>query len=151
MIKNAVSNSTVLIALERIDRLEILKHSFEKIFIPYIVSQEFYHKFNWIHVKQIKNKSLSASLKTQMDDGEAEAITLAIEIGNVLLILDDKKARRVAGQLELDFIGTIGLLLRAKQNGIIKEIKPILSDLNSINFRISSALYTKALTLANEQ
>ncbi len=85
-----------------------------------------------------------------MDDGEAQAISLAMEIEDSVLVLDEKKARRVAIQLNLKIIGTIGLLLRAKRDGIITEVKPILQSLQNNDFRISQALFQKALFLAKE-
>jgi predicted nucleic acid-binding protein len=72
----AVTNSTCLIGLERIERLDILSRVFDTVFAPPAVA----------------NPSVVIALRTQMDEGEAEAIALALELDNVLLILDDKKA-----------------------------------------------------------
>ena len=85
-----------------------------------------------------------------MGDGESEAIALAMELDDVVLVLDDKKARRIAKQLDLKVIGTVGLLLRAKKRGIVAEIKPVLDALQNAGFRIAAPLYQKALKLASE-
>lgn len=73
-----------------------------------------------------------------------------MELGDVIVILDDLSARRIAQQLQLKIMGTVGLLLRAKQQGIISEVKPILEALTAANFRISDAIIRKAIQLAGE-
>ena len=150
MNEDAVSNSSCLIALERIGRLDLLSKSFTSIMIPPAVENEFGGKKEWLIVRPVQNSALVKSLKTQVDDGEAEAIALAMEISGVSIILDDKKARRIAAQLGLKVIGTVGLLLRAKKKGVVAEIKPILNDLQEVNFRVDDILF-KALRLAKEE
>lgn len=151
MKEKIVSNSSCLIALDRINRLDLLADSFKEIIIPPAVEKEVDLKLEWLSVKQIKNKSVIQTLKTQIDDGESEAIALSLELGDVLVLLDDKKARRIAKQLGLEVIGTIGLILRAKRIGLVNEIKPILNDLQDVEFRIRDSLYNEALRLANEK
>ncbi|MFQ5674312.1 MAG: DUF3368 domain-containing protein [bacterium] len=102
-------------------------------------------------VVKIKNNAVVASLRTQIDAGESEAIALAMEVKECILILDDKKARRIAKQLELKVIGTIGLILRAKKSGVVSEVKPLLNELQTEGFRIRNPLYQKAVRLAKEK
>ena len=78
-------------------------------------------------VRPVQNLALVATLKTQVDEGQAKAIALAMELGDVFVILDDRKARQLSLQLNLKVIGTVGMLLRAKGFGIIPEIKPLLT------------------------
>lgn len=146
----AVTNSTCLIGLERIQRLDILPQVFAPITIPPAVQSEVGISAPWLTIQAPQNRGIVQSLQTQIDEGESEAIALAMELGDVFVILDDLSARRVAQQLHLKVIGTTGMLLRAKQQGIIPEIKPILDALTTANFRISSPLIQKALELANE-
>lgn len=146
----AVTNSTCLIGLERIQRLDILPQVFSPITIPPAVQAEVGITAPWLTVVAVQNQAVVATLKTQVDDGEAEAIALALESGDVFVILDDLAARRVAIQLGLKVIGTVGMLLRAKQQGIISEIKPLLTSLNEVDFRISAAIVQRALQLAGE-
>lgn len=146
----AVTNSTCLIGLERIQRLDILPQVFDPITIPPAVQSEVGISAPWLTIQAPQNRGIVQSLQTQIDEGESEAIALAMELGDVFVILDDLSARRVAQQLHLKVIGTTGLLLRAKQQGIIPEIKPILDALTTANFRISAALIRKALELADE-
>ncbi len=84
-----------------------------------------------------------------VDAGEAEAIALAVE-KNCLLISDDKQARAAAKRLGVSVIGTAGILIRAKQNGIISVIKPILDNLELNNFFISRALREEVLRIVGE-
>ncbi|MBE9193589.1 DUF3368 domain-containing protein [Gloeocapsopsis crepidinum LEGE 06123] len=146
----AVTDSTCLIGLERIQRLDILPQVFSPVMIPFAVQAEVGITTTWLTVLTVKNRAVVAALNTQIDNGEAEAIALALEIGNVFAILDDLTARRVATQLGLKVIGTIGVLLRAKQQGIISEIRPLLIALDQADFRVSVALVHRALEIAGE-
>ena len=150
MSQQAVTNSTCLIGLERIGRLDLLPQVFPVVFAPPMVAAEVQSPVTWLRVQSVQNTAVIATLRTQMDAGEAETIALAMELGDVILILDDKKARRVAQQIGLKIIGTAGMLLRAKHQGIITEIKPLLTALLQANFRISNAIIQEALRLAGE-
>ena len=144
-----VSDSTCLIGLERVGKLDILPALFDSVVIPPEVEREFGGKFAWLKVENVTNNLLVAALQMTVDAGEAEAIALASE-KNCLLITDDKQARAAAKRLGVSIIGTVGILIRAKQNGIISEIKPILNALDENEFRISRALREEALKIAGE-
>jgi predicted nucleic acid-binding protein len=150
LIKEAVTNSACLIGLERIGRLDLLPQVFSTVFAPPMVAKEVQAPLSWLRVQAVQNTATVAILKTQMDAGEAETIALAMELEDILLILDDKKARRVAQQLNLKVIGTVGMLLRAKRQGIITEVKPFISALIQADFRISQRIIQKALQLSGE-
>ena len=90
------------------------------------------------------------ALKTQLDMGESAAIALAMELGDALVILDDKKARRIGRQMGLRVVGTLGVLLRAKQSGAVPAVGPVLAALQQRGFRLTPALYQEALRLAGE-
>ncbi|HYH85251.1 MAG TPA: DUF3368 domain-containing protein [Pyrinomonadaceae bacterium] len=125
-----VVDSTCLIGLDRIRRLDILTALFDPITVPPEVA-------------------LVSALKLLLDDGEAEAVALANVRGD-RIILDDRQARSVAAKLGLRVIGTVGVLLRAKRSGIISAIKPMLDDLELNGFHLSSELKKEALRLAGE-
>ena len=150
MSQKAVTNSTCLIGLERIGRLDLLPQVFDVVFAPPIVAMEVQSNLTWLTVQAVQNKSVIATLKIQMDGGEAETIALAMEVSDVIIILDDRKARRVAQQIGLKIMGTVGMLLRAKQQGLIPEINPLLTALLQVDFRISDAIVQEALRLAGE-
>ena len=150
MNEKARSNSSCLIALEKIGQMDLLSKSFDAVIVPPAVQSEFGHNIDRLIVKTVQNRAVLRSLQTQIGDGESEVIALAMEMADVLVVLDDKKARRIAKQLQLQVIGTGGLLLRAKRKGIVTEIKPLLDALQDVDFRIAETLYKKALQLANE-
>ena len=147
---STVTDSTCLIGLERIQRLDILSQVFSPVIIPPAVQTEVGISASWITVQAPRSIMTVAALKTQLDDGEAEAIALALELNDVFIILDDLSARRVAKQLNLKVMGTVGMLLRAKQQKVIDEIKPLLTALNTADFRVSEAIIQNALRLAGE-
>ncbi|WP_271628820.1 DUF3368 domain-containing protein [Caldicellulosiruptor sp. DIB 104C] len=64
--------------------------------------------------------------------------------------MDEKKGRKVASSLDIKLTGTLGILLKAKQEGIIIELKPLLEKLIESNIRISHKLYKEILKSANE-
>ncbi len=138
-----------MIGLERVGKLEILPALFDSVVIPPEVMSEFGGKFDWLKVENLESHLLAAALQMIVDAGEAEAIAPASE-KNCLLISDDKQARTAAKRLGVNIIGTVGILIRAKQSGIITEIKPILDALDANEFRISRALPEKALRIAGE-
>ena len=144
-----VSDSTCLIGLERIGELNILPALFDPIMIPPEVEREFGSKFSWLQLENLTGSLLVAALRLTVDAGEAEAIALASE-KNCLLISDDKQARAAAKRLGVAVIGTVGVLVRAKQNGVVTAIKPILDDLELNSFFISQALREEALKLVGE-
>jgi len=144
-----VSDSTCLIGLELIGELKILPQLFEPIMIPPEVEREFGSKFSWLQTENLTSSALVAALYLTVDAGEAEAIALASE-KSCLLISDDKQARSAAKRLDVAVIGTVGVLVRAKQSGVILALKPILDDLELNNFFISRALREEALKLVSE-
>lgn len=85
-----------------------------------------------------------------VDPGEASAIALAMESRPSLLILDDQKARKVAKRLNLNYTGTLGVFLKAKQAGIIPSVKYVLEKVQQTNFRYSHQVFQEILLLAGE-
>lgn len=145
----AVTNSTCLISLESIGQLSLLPALFEPIVIPPGVQQEFGSAADWLKVQAPVNDALVATLAQIVDEGEAEAIALALE-RRALLILDDRKARQWAKRLRVRVVGTVGLLIRAKRQGFLDAVKPHLNALRVAGFHLSQALEEEALRLANE-
>ena len=86
-----------------------------------------------------------------VDKGEASAIALAHEIENKYLITDDLEARKLAIKLGLSIIGTLGVLLRAKQVGYINAVKPFIELMKQTDFRMSDDLYRTVLRKAGEE
>ena len=150
MTARAVIDSTCFIALERIDRLELIPRLFQKVHAPPAVVDEIAHSPDWLLVQGVSNPSLVKALRTQLDEGESAVIALAAELENPVVVLDDKKARRVARQMGLRVVGTVGLLLRAKREHVVPEVKSLLESLERGGFRLSKELHREALRLAGE-
>lgn len=149
MTETAVVDSTCLIGLERIGRLDILPALFANVVVPPEVAREFGTFLPWLKVEMPASNALTSALKMMLDDGEADAIALASERGYGI-VLDDRQARRVAKNLGVAVVGTVGLLFRAKRDGIIPAVRPLLENLELNGFYLSSELKEEALRLANE-
>jgi uncharacterized protein len=134
-----VSNTSPLIALSSIDRIVLLHQLYGDISIPNAVFEEITHddlpgcrevnSLAWIKRKDIKNQAEAASLTLELDTGEAEAITLAIELKADLLLIDERKGKLVADRFSMRNIGVLGVLIEAKHNNLIQAVKPLLDDL----------------------
>ena len=155
-----VSNTTPIISLLKLNRLEILQELYNEIIIPKAVyleiengkHKEYYQdlsKLSWIRIKKIQNK-LSLKYFLDLDAGEAEAIVLATEIVADLIIIDEKLGRFHAKHAELKVTGAIGILLKAKNIGIIKYIKPLLIELTEKDVWISKQLINEICKLSDE-
>jgi len=97
------------------------------------------------------NEPLVHLLKRDLDEGEAEAIALAVERQADLLLLDESDAREVAARYCLPKTGVIGLLIKAKQEGRIASLQAELDKLRSrAGFWIAEGLYQQALRAVGE-
>jgi predicted nucleic acid-binding protein len=106
-----VSNSSCLIALDAAGSLAILERLYNTIAVPDAVVQECGGALPpWVQVHSVQNQALAQSLRLNLGAGEAEATALSVERLAARLILDDKKARRVARQLNLPVTGTLAVL-----------------------------------------
>lgn len=157
-----VVNTTPLIALCGIGQLEILRKLYHEIFIPAAVYQEITAiedsacmqvqlAGKWIHVQQIRDHSEKKMYRAKLHDGEVEVMILAQETNADLVIIDDNAAKRTAKYLGLAVTGTLGVLLKAKRQGIVKEVHPLLSEMKRNGFYIGSTLETIVLEQAGEK
>jgi hypothetical protein len=86
-----------------------------------------------------------------LDPGEAEAIALAAEIGPDILLLDERRARKVAARMGLKVIGLLGVVLEAKRKGFIRRVQPLLDEVVAkAGFWVSARLYARVLEEAGE-
>jgi predicted nucleic acid-binding protein len=144
-----IADSTCLIGLERIDKIDLLPQMYSQVIIPPQVQKEFGLSFAWLIVKNPQNIGMINSLKLMVDDKESEAIALAYELG-YRLVVDDKQARNIAKRLDIEIIGTVGILVKAKQLGLIDQLLTILEALENKGFYLSQSLKTEALILVGE-
>lgn len=148
-----ISNTSCLIILDNIDRLDILQKLYQTIHLTEEVALEFGRPLaNWMMVNAIHDKNTLRILNASVDLGEASTIALAVQMsGDTVMILDDLKARKLAKQLELKYTGLLGILLKAKQQNIITSVSDILSRFRQVGFRFSEKLEIEVLKLAGEQ
>src|SRR5438874_2130409 len=128
---HVVVDTAPLISLDACDQIDILRRLYSHVIVPREVDRELSvggetalpngltsaHR-KWIRVRTLRSKP-SHSLLAALDRGEAEVISLALEIGCPLVLLDEPRARSVAGAMGLQCVGTLGLLLRAKNDGLL--------------------------------
>jgi predicted nucleic acid-binding protein len=137
--------------LIKIDELDLLRKFSDRIIITPIIKKELGIALpDWIEVIDPKDKHYQKILEMDLDKGEASAISLMLEIDNSVLLIDDLKGRKIAERLNLRFSGTFGLLLKSKEIGLIKSIKPLIEKVRSTNFRFSEKLLSEVLRQAKE-
>lgn len=154
-IEKIVVDSSCLIVLDNIGYMGILQQTFKTVLIPPAVNREFGKSFNWLIIdnsSSLSQQEQDKLLKARIGSGEREAITLALFHKDSALILDDLDARNTAMSLGLKekVIGTLGLLLKAKEKEIIHKVKPLLDDLVKRKFRMTEGLYNRILNEAKE-
>lgn len=151
MPKAIISDTSCFIILSKIEELNLLKRVYGQITTTPDIVEEFGEAMpEWVLIESVSDRSKQKILELQIDKGEASAIALAMETPQSTLILDDFKARKIAQQLGISYTGTLGVIIKAKLNGIIPSIKPYLEKMKVTNFRISEVLELEALREANE-
>lgn len=146
-----IADTSCLIVLKNVGKLDLLKDLYTSISITPEVEREFGEDLpSWIKVEGVKDNQKLSILRLELDEGEASAIVLALEYENSLLIIDEKKGRNTAKRLGLQIIGTLGIVLRAKEKGIIEVVKPLLEELEEVGFRIGRDLKDKILKKVKE-
>ncbi len=151
MPKIVISDTSTLILFQKIEQLELLKKVYGELITTPEVANEYGEELpHFIRIQEATDKKYQKLLETQIDLGEASAIALAKEFDDVLLLLDDLKARKLALRLNIKITGTLGIIHKAKQMALIQNVKPLLNKLLSTNFRISKKLIEEMLKLNNE-
>lgn len=158
-----ISDTTPIISLIKINRLDLLEKLFEEVLIPEAVYREL--TTNALFENEAKIVKTSSFLKTSsvqnrkslqllqavsgLDDGESEAIILADELKSDVLIMDERKGRKVAEKLGIKITGTVGVLLQSYSENMISsdEIKTYLDQLKNSNIRLSESLIQKTLEM----
>jgi len=160
-----VANSSVLIGLSSIGRLALLHERFPGgILIPPAVWREVVEQgrerpgarevaeAQWIAVLDVTVQEVVQLLKMGLEEGEAEAIALAHELGAKVVLLDERDARWAARQLGLRVLGTVGIPIWARRVGKLASLQEALDALQTqAKFRIGRSLYERALHEVGEQ
>lgn len=158
-----VSDTTTLSNLLLIDRIDLLQKLYGSINIPMAVSEELHNLLShrkqvdqflnqaWVTTYSVTQKEYALLLGQQLDIGEAEAIALAVEMNANLLIVDELKGRAFAKSLGLAVIGTLGILVAAKREGLISQVEPVLNQLKTnAGFWVSDSLQRQVLESVHE-
>jgi hypothetical protein len=155
-----VSNSTVLIGLARINKLDLLKNLFSKVYIPAAVFNELTRvnkpgsseikKASYLIQKSPKDSQEVALLLGNLDRGEAEVLALSKELNADLVLVDEEKARKAGVIAGFEIMGLMGVLLMAKRNGLLKSIRPLIDELVKKKFRVAEDIVAAILKSAEE-
>ena len=156
-----VSNTTPIINLAEIGRLDVLEGLFGKVVVPPAVVDELLAKRELFprageaaasfEVVKPTDRLLVRGFQSVVHAGEAECLAVAMENPGSLLILDDLQARALASANNLPFTGTLGLLVEAKVRGLVDEVAPLIDELRvSARFWISSGLEAQILNDVGE-
>ncbi len=157
-----ISNSSPIIHLAKIGRLNLLHEFYETITVPNAVYEECVtegrereeisaiRNADWLHVCNVTNRNLVRLLISELDRGESEAIALALEKNAGLILLDDAEAREKARIYNLNITGVIGILLRARHEGKIRSFREVMDQLISTGFWIGERSKRRFLAEAGE-
>jgi len=139
-----ISDTSCISALLRMNQVNLLPQLFGDITIPLAVFNELLQLADfdvdvspitsetWLRVIQPSANHLLAEMLLTLDEGEAHAIALAIELHADLLIIDERKGRKVAQARSLPYSGLGGVLIRAKTFGLIPSVRMFLDQAESI-------------------
>jgi predicted nucleic acid-binding protein len=156
-----VSDTSPIRVLSHVSKLHLLAEFFDEVLIPPAVARELEapeSRTGSVSLAQIPKCSIRVpndvieihKLEVELQTAEAEAIVLAREIRAELLI-DERAGRLVAGKLGVPYVGVIGLLVRAKQKGLVEKVVPIvLKARDEMNFFVSDGLIEELRRIAAE-
>lgn len=157
-----VSDTSPLRALQALNKVQLLGSLYSRALIPPAVAVELSRStesidafpaadYPFVSMAAPRNSELVNTLRRSLDAGESEAIALAAETPNAVLLIDEATGRRVAGSMGISMIGVLGVLVRAKHAGLVVAVAPLLDDLDrTIDFRVSSQLRESILRFAGE-
>jgi predicted nucleic acid-binding protein len=155
-----VSNATPIITLASINRVDILKHFFDKIYIPKAVYDEIKSKKaygyqeiedNFFEVITIEDSFAQDILLNDLDLGEAQTIVLAKELNADIVLIDETIGYNIARSQKLNVKRTLSFLIVAKEKGLIDKIRPLLDEMIDKGRWISRKVYTDVLRVCGEE
>jgi len=156
-----IANSSSLIALAKCNGIKFLDILFTKVKVPEAVYIEICNTEKNPETEILKGFLSDKVVKEDINKylirgvnlgrGELEAIALYKILNADFLLIDDKKARKIARLNNVKVIGSLGVILKAKEKEIIQQVKPYIESLLKSNIRISKELIKKVLQLAREE
>lgn len=150
-----VSDTSVITSLIQVGHYELLRQLNRAVLIPRAVQLELLRTHAtippFLDVRDVTDRTWVADLEVELDLGEAEAIVLAKETNADLLLIDEKLGRQVALREGLRITGLMGLVVEAKQRGLIGSVRELVRRLETeAGFRVSNAVKAEAFRLAGE-
>ena len=153
-----IANTTPLIALANIDRLELLRELYGTVIVPQAVIDEIIREpakqrvrnAPWIKVEAVQDSSQKDIFRARLHAGEVEVMILAREQKADLVIMDDDSAKKTAKFLGLHVTGTLGVLLKAKREGYLEKVEPIMNEMILDGLFISDTVKRYVLKEAGE-
>lgn len=160
MKKVIIADASPLIALARIDRLLLLKSIFSNVLIPPAVRDELKmdskkpgagkllvaENEGWLKTVDIKPHNL----KLDLDQGEIEAIALALQVSSDFLLIDERKGRRAAIKHGILVIGSARVLIAAKEKGLLVKVMPEIDKFAKAGYRLSDEIIERIKILSDE-
>lgn len=157
-----ICNTSPLLYLHLVNWLVLLRQVYETIIIPPAVRDELLvgaerginvpkiEELSRIEVLPLRSPDL-IPLVTDLGRGEAETIALSLEYPGSLLIIDDALARRIARVSDLKFTGTLGVVVKAKQRGLLDAVDPVIAALREAGLWLGDELVSEVLRQAGEE
>jgi hypothetical protein len=128
--------------------LHILKDLFEEVLITPEVNDEFGNQLpNWIIVSKAKDKLKQTEIENNLDKGEASSIALALEIPSSTLIIDEVKGRNIAKNMNIEIIGTVGIIILAGKKGVVNDVISVILKLVNNGFRLSNKIVDRIIEI----
>ena len=159
--RTVVVNTTPIIALALIGHLDLLQHLYGEVMIPPSVRTEVLaggpggvgvaelQSADWIRIAPLQDPQ-RADLLSDLDRAEAEVIALALELNAELVIIDERLGRRHAKRLGLKLTGTLGVLLKAKEQKLVPVVEPLIGQLRQGGIWLGDAVVAETVKLAGE-
>lgn len=146
-----IADTSCFILLDKIGEIELLQKTFSSITTTQTIASEFGKPLpSWIIISPVQKTPYLKLLELEVDAGEASAFALTLEYSSSLLIIDDLKARKLADKLLLNYTGTLGVILKAKELNLLSSVKPLINKIQLTNFRFSEKVLNEILSAANE-
>ena len=152
-----IADSSALVALSIVDKLDVLEKLFGEVYVPRAVYEEVSqenkaesYKLKSYCKDRVLDIQASANFNITLGKGESEAIVLYAEQNADFLLCDDKKAKKFAQSFGLKVIGSLGILLKAKEAELVDEIAPLIEILRGSRIFIDEKTYALVLRMAGE-
>lgn len=156
-----ISNTSPLLYLHQVGHLDLLRNLYGQIQIPQAVEEELragarqgidvpdVSTLEWVRIRPLRDRTL-LPVVTDLGSGEAEAIALAVAHPGSLLILDDSLGRRIARLNRVVHTGTLGVLVKARNEGLLASISPVIEALQKTTMYLTPSLIEMVMKQADE-